>query len=194
VPPLPWRERFVNTIAHTISSRAGWVALGTIVFVGFFGAFLPQLTPRNDPYEFVVDRDPATTFYYEFKKIFEKEDFFVIAYHQEDLFTERRLTELKELTETLLNLEGVSDVVSLANVADMRGTEDMFDADDFLRDIPSSPTALTALRQRALANPLYQKVLVSDDGQTTAIVVFTPYVASGENHDIDKKRGNFSTL
>lgn len=185
-PPL-WRERFVNSIAHTISSRAGWVALGTIVFVGFFGSFLPQLTPRNDPYEFVVDRDPATTFYYEFKKIFEKEDFFVIAYHQEDLFTERRLTELKELTETLLNLEGVSDVVSLANVADMRGTEDMFDADDFLRDIPSSPTALTVLRQRALANPLYQKVLVSDDGQTTAIVVFTPYVASGEDHDIDKK-------
>ena len=93
------RERFVFAFANIISSRAGWVALGTLLFVGFFAAFLPQLTPRNDPYDFVVDRDPATTFYLDFKKIFEKEEFFVIAYRQEDLFTTRRLTELKELTE-----------------------------------------------------------------------------------------------
>lgn len=157
--------------------------MGTLLFVGFFAAFLPQLTPRNDPYDFVVDRDPATTFYYEFKTIFEKEDFFVIAYRQEDLFTKRRLTELKELTETLLNTEGVADVVSLANVVDMRGTEDSFDPSDFLADIPSNSSALQSLRERALANPLYQRTLLSDDGQTTALVVFTPYVAPDKKHE-----------
>jgi predicted RND superfamily exporter protein len=183
VTHLPLRDRFIGALAHAISSRAGWVALGTLIFVGFFAAFLPQLTPRNDPYDFVVDRDPATAFYYEFKKIFEKEDFFVVAYRQEDLFTERRLTELKELTETLLNTEGVADVVSLANVADMRGTEETFDADDFLREIPSAPADLNALRQRALNNPLYQRTLLSDDGKTTALVVFTPYVSPDESHD-----------
>ncbi len=188
-PPSPrvpaWRDRVVSALARLISTRAGWVASGTILFVGFFSFFLPRVTPRNDGYDFVVDRDPATAFYKDFQKIFEKEDFFVIAYREENLFTEAKLTELKTLTDSLKSMEGVNDVTSLANAADMRGTDDAFDADDFLREIPLSSAGLQALRSRALANPLYLRNLISEDGQTTAIVVFMPVPRQDGSHDAD---------
>ncbi|MBL0059275.1 MAG: MMPL family transporter [Elusimicrobia bacterium] len=186
-PSVPWRDRFSDSAARFISSRAGWVVLGTLLFVGFFSAFLPRVTPKNDSYDFVIDRDPATDFFNKFRKIFEKDEFFVIAYREPNLFTEPRLRELKELTESLENVEGVTDVVSLSNVADMRGTEDSFEADDFLHEIPTSPSALAALRRRALANPLYDRTLLSPDGQTTAIVVFTPLPPPGSDRDIEKE-------
>ncbi len=181
---LPFRERFVDFLARTVSNRAGGVILATLLLVGFFSFFLPQVTPRNDSDDFVTDGDQATLFHEKFKKIFDKSDFFVIAYKQKDLFTVPHLQELKEITDSLLNLENVRDVVSLANVADMRGTEDSFEVDDFLSKIPSPPEALDALRRRALANPLYQRTLISEDGNTTAIVVFTSYPPEG-TYDLD---------
>ena len=161
--------------------------MGTLLFVGFFSAFLPHVKPRNDGYDFVIDRDPATAFYNKFQKMFEKEDFFVIAYREEDLFTEAKLTELKQLTESLKEIEKVKDVVSLANVAEIRGTEDAFEADDFLRTIPSSPVALQALRRRALSNHLYKRNLLSEDGKTTAIIVYMPVPPRDGSYDVDKE-------
>lgn len=184
----PFRERMVNLLARLISHRAGWVLFGTVVFVGFFSAFLPQLKPRNNSYDFIVDRDPATDYFNRFRAIFEKDEFFVIAYRQEDLFSPARLKDLKSITEALESLDNVTDVVSLANVADMRGTEDSFEADDFLRHIPSTSEGLAALRRRGLANPLYHRTLLSNDGTTTAIVVFThvPSFTSEPDFDVDK--------
>lgn len=184
----PFRERAVALVARLISTRAGWVLLGTLIFVGFFSAFLPQLKPRNDSYDFVVDRDPATDYFNRFRAIFEKDEFFVIAYRQEDLFSPAKLKDLKAITEAIETLDNVTDVVSLANVADMRGTEDSFEADDFLREIPSTPEGLAALRRRGLSNHLYHRTLLSEDGTTTAIVVFThvPSFESDPNFDIDK--------
>ncbi len=166
------RDRVVNVAAGFVSRRAGWVAIVTMVFVGFFSSFLPQHTAKNDSYDFVVDRDPVTDYFHKFRTLFEKDEFIVIAYRQEDLFTPRRLNELKQLTEELESLERVVDVVSLANVADMRGTDDAFEADDFLREVPDSPAELAALRRRALANPMYERTLLSLDGHTTALVLF----------------------
>jgi predicted RND superfamily exporter protein len=182
---IPLRERVVDVLARFISRRAGWVVMGTLLFVGFFSFFLPQVTPRNDSDDFVVDRDAATVFHKKFKKIFDKSDFFVIAYRQENLFTEHHLHELKDITNSLSDLENVRDVVSLSNVSDMRGTEDTFEVDDFLREIPSDPEALEALRERALGNPLYQRTLISDDDKTTAIIVFTSFPPDG-SYDIDQ--------
>ncbi len=184
---VQWRDRFAEGLARFISRRAGWVVFGTLVFVGFFSAFLPQVTPKNDSYDFVIDRDPVTDFFNKFRKIFEKDEFFVIAYREPNLFSEPRLRELKELTQALENVEGVTDVVSLANVADMRGTEDVFDANDFLETIPASPSELERLRRRALANPLYEGTLLSADGQTTAIVVFTSIPPPGSDRDIENE-------
>jgi predicted RND superfamily exporter protein len=182
-----WREQFVSAFARLISTRAGAVMTATLLFIGLFATFLPQVKPRNNGYDFVVDRDPATVFFKEFQKLYEKEDFFVIAYRRDDLFTESNLLDLKRLTDTLSELEGIKDVVSLANAADMRGTDDSFDADDFLREIPSTPSALAALRARAVSNPLYQRNLISEDGNTTAIIVYMPVQPSDGSYDVDKE-------
>lgn len=182
-----FRNRMVTTAARFMSRHAGWVALGTFIFVSFFASFLPRLTPKNDSYDFVVDRDPVTDYFHRFRTLFEKDEFIVIAFRQPDLFTPTRLMELKKLTEELESLERVTDVLSLANVADMKGMDDAFEADDFLREVPDSPERLAALRRRALANPMYQPTLLSVDGQTAAIVVFMTLLAPSSGLDSEKE-------
>ncbi|MBL8023009.1 MAG: MMPL family transporter [Elusimicrobia bacterium] len=159
-------------MAHLLMRKTGWILVAAILLVAFFTSFLPQLTFSTSADQFVLDKDVAVEFHERFKESFPKNDFFVIAYTRDDLFTSNRLNELKTLTEEIRTLDGVEDVVSLANVTDMKGTEDSFESDAFLIEVPVDQTRLSQLRNRALTNPLYQKNLLSDDGRTTAIIVY----------------------
>lgn len=178
----PFRQRAIGWMAFQISRHSGRLIFLTALFALTFLAFLPNTKSKNDVDDFILDSDPAVAFYKNHKKAFPKNEFVVIAYRAEDLFTPRRLQDLKEITDSLLNLDDVKDVTSLANATDLRGTEDAFQAEPFLQTIPSDPKTLETLRARALANPLYRKSLISKDGQTTAIIVYVRahYAGDGE--------------
>src|SRR5438874_2645038 len=183
----------IDWVAEQITTRARWVFVGALVFMGFFISFLPQLHSRADVDDWTVDGNADVAYYKEFKTLFPKQDFFVIAYREEDLFTEKNLTMLRHITRelhTLVDTGEAEDVLSLANVNDTIGTQDFshtttakrknplapapatFTVQPFLATIPTTRVGLDALRQRALADPLYVKNLVSVDGRTAAIVVF----------------------
>ena len=79
---------------------------------------------------------------------------------------------LRQITGDLQELVATGeaeDIISLANVNDIIGTDDTFAVQPFLGTIPTTSEGLAALRQRALADPLYLKNLVSVDGRTAAL-------------------------
>ena len=115
--------------------------------------------------------DPDVAFYEELKTIFGNDEFFIIAFKKDNLFTKENLESLKQLTDELSGIEGIRDIKSLSNVEDTIGEEDFFIVQKFLEIIPDDPAALEGLRKRAVENPLYLKNLVSADGNTAAIVV-----------------------
>jgi uncharacterized protein len=136
-----------------------------------FIAFNPFVKIANNVDNFTVGNNPDIVFYNNFKKIFGNDEFFIIAFQCDDLFSPDRLTMLKRITEKLVALDEVEDVVSLANVNDMIGEADYFEVRKFLDKIPKKKSDLGALEQSAVKNPLYSKNLISPDGKTTAIVV-----------------------
>ena len=165
----------IDWVADHITTHACWVFFGSLVFLGFFICFLPQLQSRADVDDWTVDGDADVAYLKEFKSLFPKQDFFVVAYQEDDLFRENNLTILRQITRDLQELVATGeaeDVISLANVNDIIGTDDTFTVQPFLGTIPATPEGLSALRRRALSNPLYLKNLVSIDGRTAALVVF----------------------
>ena len=64
------------------------------------------------------------------------------------------------------------DIISLANVDDIKGGDDYFEVRDFLEYIPNSIEKCRELKRDAIQNPLYRGNLISEDGSTTAIIVF----------------------
>jgi len=147
------------------------LAIALAVALGF-GVFAPLVQTVNNVDYFTLEDHPDTLFYEEFKKVFGNDEFFVIAFQKPDLFTRENLLLIQEITEKLENLEGVRDVLSLANVNETRGGDGFFEVRPFLEDIPEAAEALRDLRSRALSNPLYVRHILSPDGKTTAIVVF----------------------
>ena len=154
----------------------------SLLFAAFFIAFAPRVkTLENVDFFFLKDH-PEVKFYQDFKEVFGNDEFFVIAFEKEDIFTKKNLTLLKNITEELENLEGIKDIKSLANVDDTIGSADYFEVRRFLDAIPDDRMELTKLKDRAINNPLYVKNLISPDAKTAAIVVFTQDKPGEENY------------
>lgn len=146
------------------------LAISLIVAVLFI-VFNPFVKTANNVDNFTLENDPDIVFYNNFKTIFGNDEFFIIAFQCDDLFSADRLSMIKKITEALANLDEIEDVVSLANVNDIVGEADYFEVRKFLEKIPEKKPALAVLQQSATQNPLYLKNLISQDGKTTAIVV-----------------------
>jgi len=107
-------------------------------FSWFFICFLPQLQSRADVDDWTVDGDADVAYFKEFKSLF-PQDFFVVAYQEDDLFRENNLTVLRHITRDLQELVATGeaeDVISLASVNDIIGTDDTFTVQPFLGTIP----------------------------------------------------------
>jgi predicted RND superfamily exporter protein len=174
LPSQPAKEKGLwrfSMAAVTRHSRS--FLLASLLFATIFILFVPQLKTVDD-LEYFFDKDkPAYKFYKSFKEVFGKDEFFIVAFHTEHLFTERNLRLLKKITNELEGLDDVRKVRSLANVDDTIGAQDYFEVRRFLEEIPTSPDKLERLKIQATANPLYAENLISRDGKTAAIVVHT---------------------
>ncbi len=170
-PPL--RDRVVQRLSRLITSHPVWVIAGVVLFGTFFWVRLPHVGLRPDVDDFLAVKDPSFVFRKELRALYPNNEFAVIAFQNDALFTPLPLRMLQEITAALEEKETVKSVKSLANVNDMVGGEDDFSVSRFLSEIPASFAALSDLRKRAIENPLYLDRLISRDARTAAIVVFT---------------------
>lgn len=131
---------------------------------------------------FTVDQNDDLEFYDHLKEVFGNDEFFIIAFKKSDIFTHSNLRLLQQITDEIEELEDVREVKSLANIDDTIGDEFSFEVKKFLEIIPESKEDLAVLKQRALINPLYKNNLISGDGKTAAIVVFTFKRDEDENY------------
>ncbi|MGH0036630.1 MAG: efflux RND transporter permease subunit [Myxococcota bacterium] len=117
--------------------------------------------------------DPARAFYDQAVRTFGDDEVFVIALECEDVFTVRCLSTLGRVSDRIAHLEGVRSVRSLLDVTSFRwvAEEQWVEVRPFIEEIPEDPAALRALRDRALADPIYRRTWVAEDGRAAAINV-----------------------
>jgi len=137
--------------------------------------------------------DPAREEYRRAVRDFGDDEVYVIAMSCEDgVFQRPHLAALREIGHAIARLPGVTGVASLVDVTDFRWVpeEDWIEVRPFVEEIPSEVSALADLRARALANPLYRRTLVSEDGRTAALNVSfrkmddAAFIASGVDGEI----------
>lgn len=144
----------------------------TLIFALFLGIFAPFVQTSSNVDSFRLKDHPDYRFYQKFQDIFGHDEFFVVAFRKDDIFTYKNLTLLKNLTAELEKLDLTRDVLSLANVDHITGEEDFFYVQPFLGQIPKEEKKLQWLQEQAIENPLYVQQLISKDAKAAAIVVF----------------------
>lgn len=121
--------------------------------------------------------DPGLPAYERAVLDFGSDDIYVVVMETDGLFTAPRLATLQRVTNAIRRLEGVREAESLLNTISFRydPDQDWVEVRPFIEEIPTDPQALASLRERALADPIYAKTLVSRDGRSGAInVTFQP--------------------
>ncbi|MCP4672199.1 MAG: MMPL family transporter [Desulfobacula sp.] len=146
--------------------------LSLIIFLPFLIS-IPKIKTVSSVDDFKLDGHPDFIFYDQFKETFGNDEFFVIAFEDDTIFNKENLTMLLSITNDLESLEEVRKVKSLANIDDLEGSEDYFEVNRFLKDIPEKREQLKVLEQKAVSNKLYLSNLISPDAKTTAIIVYT---------------------
>ena len=172
-------------------------ALGAISLAAALGLFdvraldaRVHLDASEEP--LMVRGDPAREIYRRATQAFGNDDVFVIAMVTDDVFTAENLAALRRISHGVLHLPGVRRAESLVDILAYRfdPAEDWIDVARFIGDeIPREPAALADLRARALADPIYPKLVVSKDGRTAAINISFEEISDREFVDrgLDEK-------
>jgi len=163
---------FVAWPRITLSALGAITLLACLPLLRFspFGLTL-EIDPSTEP--LLPCGDPARAAYEEAVREFGDDEVFVVALETDEIFRFERLEQLRRITDAIAKLPEVRSVQSLTDVIAFRWEPEgeWIDVGRFIDEIPSAPAALAELRARALADPLYRRTIVSDDGRTAAVNV-----------------------
>jgi len=167
-----WIEsRFENW--GRVSARQRWPIIASMVALALaLGSQLPQLEIDTSTESFLHPDDPARVVYSSFLEQFGNDQLIIIALRPPEIFEPTFIATLHELHRAVEDeVPYVADVTSLLNVRETRGEADDLIVRDLLEGWPLDAEELLAIRERALANPLYQNFLFSEDQRTTTLII-----------------------
>jgi uncharacterized protein len=100
----------------------------------------------------------------------------MVIIDSDNVFTTEILQQVKQITDSISQIEGISSVTSLTNAMDIRQTEDGMEIGKLIDDasLPETAEELEQVRANVLANEMYKGSIVSEDG-TATIILFTLY-------------------
>jgi len=167
------RPQAVIRHAHFVLALVAVVSAASLLAIVQVDPLGLRLTidPSTEP--MLPASDPAKDEYRAAVRDFGDDEVFVIAMETSDVFTAENLGVLRQVSDRIAQLPQVREVKSLARVTSFRWVpaEKWIEIRPLIEEIPTDPEALTALRARAVADPLFRRTLVSEDGRTAALNV-----------------------
>ncbi|MFK7897777.1 MAG: RND family transporter [Myxococcota bacterium] len=165
-------EKLLEALGHTLYRWAYGVLAAVLILVGLGLTQVPKIEIRASVDEFLRKDDPVRVEYDAFLERFGRDDRVVIAVEADDVFDLAFLEKLRDLHDAFEDeVPFVLEVESLINARETRGEDDTLVVSEFLEEWPENEAALPSLKARALANPLYRNLILSDDATLTTVSI-----------------------
>ncbi len=154
--------------------RHRWLVLvafaGLIVFSAVGTKRIVMKTSFDD---YFLEDDPVLVKTNEFKSIFGNDYYAAVLVKNKDIFSHRSLSLIRELSNELLDsLSYAEKLTSLTDLEFTVGTDEGMTIEQIVPEgIPTAPSELAAIKQRAYSKPHLARKLVSKDGTMTWIMV-----------------------
>lgn len=142
-----------------------------IVFLTLLaGNFAQQVNMTTDIKDFFPEDDPRVVTYDEIEKTYGSAEYIMVALETEEIFTEKTLKNIEQLSQQFQDVAGIDSVRSLTAVDDIKGENGDLTIEPLVGEIPSGQEELENLKQTILADEMYGGFLVSDDSQAALII------------------------
>ena len=153
--------------------RRPWISLAIfMVALGALGSQLRYAYVDSTFEGFLQPDDPELAIYDDFRRQFGRDEFITLGFEPPDVWDVEFLDDLRQLHERIeLELPFYYDVDSLINARNVYGQDDELIVEDLFATFPTDATALSTIRNVALANPLYRSSLLSPDGTMTFMMI-----------------------
>ncbi len=128
---------------------------------------------------FLHKQDPLRIEYDKFRNQFGRDEKILIAIQTKDIYDKNFLIKLKKFHKDLEdNLPNITEVNSLINARNTRGTQDSLIVDDLFEDIPQDAKELAFKKELAKNNPLLKNLIFDEAGTITTIIIDTATYSS----------------
>jgi predicted RND superfamily exporter protein len=189
---MNWKEKIENRFedfSDFIFENRIKVVLAILIIVVGMASQMKYLTVDTSTEGFLHKEDQMRIDYDKFRNQFGRDEKILIAIQSDNIFTIPFLEKLNRLHKELENnLPFITDVNSLINSRNTRGTKDSLIVDDLFEDLPKDEKTLALKKHLAQNNPLLKDLLIDKDGKITTIIIDTQtYTSLDKNGNIIEK-------
>ena len=193
-------KNIAKKLVHFCTQKPKIVYAMLVILALLFTAQMPRIKIDTDPENMLDAEHPARLFHNEVKTRFAMHDSIVVGVvdtsTEEGVFTPASLTDIYDITKSILSIEGVisADLMSISTVDNITQSASGTIRFEWMMDKPPSTLDESAKIRNYLARlPLLQNTLVSQNGKAAAIYV--PIKDKNESFKIAEQiRANISQL
>ena len=145
-----------------------------VVLTAFLGYQIKTMKINSDIISSLPDEDPIALMYKNIGKEFGGNDMGMIALETDNIFTTEVLEHVRQITDSLKVMEGISTVTSLTDIIDIKNVEGGIEIGNLIDeyDLPDTQTELDSLRNYVFSKEMYKGAIVSKDA-TATLIIFT---------------------
>jgi predicted RND superfamily exporter protein len=147
------------------------IVLALTVFLGYQIKFVKI---NSDVINSLPESDPYASLLKQIGEKFGGNKMGMVILETDNIYRTDVLEHVKQMTDTLQFLDGISTVTSLTNIIDIKSGEDGLEVGKLVDeyDLPDTQDELDKLRERVLEKEMYRGAIVSEDG-TATVILFT---------------------
>lgn len=162
----------MNRITAFVLNRPFAVFAVLILLTLFFLRGVSMLETGNTQESELPDGDTLVRTKKNIEDAFGKKDVILIGIESDNIFTEQTLAKIREIEESLSEIDGVipDETVSILSVNNITGDSAGVEAGRYIPEIPSDARQLDRLREYAVSSPLMADRIISRDGRFSAVV------------------------
>ena len=130
-----------------------------------------QLDASSD--SLVLENDPDLKIYREMGNLFSDSDFLIVTLRpNEGIFNNESLRRIEKIENEILEIDGVNQVLSILDAPIVEQPKvSLSEIGDNIKYLLDESIDLQKAKQEILSNPIYQELIVSKDGSTTAFQI-----------------------
>ena len=130
-----------------------------------------QLDASSD--SLVLENDPDLKIYREIGNLFSDSDFLIVTLRpNEGIFNNKSLQRIEKIENDILKIDGVNQVLSILDAPIVEQPKvSLSEIGNNIKYLLDESIDLQKAKQEILSNPIYQELIVSKDGSTTAFQI-----------------------
>ncbi len=169
--------------------------VAVLIVVILIASNLPKTTIDTSTEGFLHETSQSRIDYDAFRDQFGRDEKVVVAIQTKDVFNLDTLAKIKQLhNELAQEVPYLFDISSIINARNTLGKGDSLLVDELLKTWPKTQSEADDIRDLAMANPMLENILLSEDGRFTVIVLESNTYSSLSGNGGKKQEGKATIL